>query len=516
MVAYFGGTPSPPYSDRMNKRNITLSLVVTVCLLRWLWNAGNDLSPEQAYLALSGYIPAIGVLEGPAGTPFLVAAGVKIFGTSALGATLFWGVLAVATSFALYYLLSPIVGTTAALLGAVLLNLFPVFNAAALAPSSALPLACAGTFFFAFVWRALHQPSVWLWISAGLSAGVGLFFSYAALLLFPALSLVVLSSHRWRRQWKSPGLLLATIPCLIVLVLLLLWNQRNDWVHFIGGTWQTATTLHSSNLLPAFLNAITAVTPVVLVALAIAVWSAASQVSVARKAKFLLLPAALFLTGALYAALQGASSAGTAGLLGAAFSLGLLAWITVLLPERSGRILLSTALLTAAAWTSLFFAKAPRPTAEVNTEVAGLIESLRRQMTENDSTPVFLIAQTPQLASALSLKLPDLSWVKPGHPPVYVVESPYAGSQFALWPRYDQFEEAPTSTRDEQDPFTEQDGANPFVGRNALYITTEGPGDLPQAITAAFVSHELLGSIRSPSGRLLNIYLCRDYETLPL
>ena len=500
----------------MNNRTLTLSLIFSVCLLRWLWSAGNDLSPEQAYLALSGYIPAIGVLEGPAGTPFLVASGVKIFGTSALGATLFWGLLAIAASFGLCYLLSPIVGSPAALLGAVLLNLLPVFNTAALVPSPALPLACAGIFFFAFAWRALNQSSLWHWISAGLSAGFGLFFSYAAFLLFPALLIVVLSSHRWRRKWRSPGLLLATTPSLLALALLLLWNQRNDWVHFIGGTWQTTTTLHGSNLPPAFLEAATSVTPVVLVALATALISAAWQVRVARKAKFLLLPTVLFLFAALFAALQGSSSPSTVGLLGTALSLGMLAWITVLLSERTGRILLSAALLTAAAWTSLFFAKAPQPATEVNGEVAGLVESLRRQFTEDDRMPVFLIAQTPHLASALSLKLTDLSWVKPGHPPVYVMESPYAGSQFALWPRYDQFEQAAATSGDDQDPFTEQDGANPFVGRNALYITTENPDGLPQTITAAFVSHEILGSIRSPGGQIFNLYLCRDYQTLPL
>lgn len=500
----------------MNNRTLILSLIVAVCLLRWLWNAHHDLSPEEAYLALSGHIPAIGVLEGPAGTPFLVASGVKIFGPSALGATLFWGLLAAATSFGLYYLLAPIVGTPAALIGAVFLNLLPVFNTAALVPSSGLPIACVGVFFFAFAWRALNQPSLWFWISAGLSAGVGLLFSYAALLLLPALLILLLTSHRWRRQWKSLGVMLAIIPSLIVLMLLLLWNQRNGWVHFIGGTWQTSSTLHIGNLLPALLNAATAVTPLIFVALVIAFLSSASQVSVTRKAKILLLPASLFLTASLYAALQGSIPSNTTGLLGAALSLGLLAWITVLLSEQAAKILLRVALLTAAVWTSLMFVKTPQRAAEVNAEVAGFVESLRRQMTEDDNSPVFLIAQTPQLASVLSMKLPDLSWVKPGHPPVYVVESPNAGSQFALWPRYDQFEEAPKTVSDNQDPFTEQDGANLFVGRNALYITIESPDNLPQAITAAFVSHELLGSIRSTSGQSFNIYLCRDYETLPL
>jgi hypothetical protein len=107
--------------------------------------------------------------------------------------------------------------------------------------------------------------------------------------------------------------------------------------------------------------------------------------------------------------------------------------------------------------------------------------------------------------------------VPAGHPPVYVVESPYADSQFALWPRYDQFVEAPKPTAEEaQDPFTEQDGTNPFLWRSALYITPQKPDNLPQAITAAFASHRLLAEITTPSGEILRVYLCSEYETLPL
>ena len=59
-------------------------------------------------------------------------------------------------------------------------------------------------------------------------------------------------------------------------------------------------------------------------------------------------------------------------------------------------------------------------------------------------------------------------------------------------------------------------GINPFILRSALYLTTERTEQLPQAITAAFAGHRLLAKIAAPSGESLFIYLCSEYETLPL
>ena len=130
---------------------------------------------------------------------------------------------------------------------------------------------------------------------------------------------------------------------------------------------------------------------------------------------------------------------------------------------------------------------------------------------------LFLIAENAPLAAALALALPDATPAAPGHPPVYTSESPAARSQFDLWPRYDQFVEAERiEVAPGIDPFTEQEGANPFVGRSALYITTQEPGDLPQAITAAFAGVQPLGEITAPDGRTLRVYLCSDYQTMPL
>jgi hypothetical protein len=159
----------------------------------------------------------------------------------------------------------------------------------------------------------------------------------------------------------------------------------------------------------------------------------------------------------------------------------------------------------------------PARQATITREVTEEIEKLRRTETADAGAPVFLIAQNATTASALALHLQDNSFVAPGHPPVYVVESPYADSQYALWPRYDQFVDAPRpAAHTAPDPFTEQDGANPFIGRSALYVTSQMPDQLPQAVTAAFAAHRLVAEITTPSGEVLRVYLCQNYETLPL
>ena len=60
--------------------------------------------------------------------------------------------------------------------------------------------------------------------------------------------------------------------------------------------------------------------------------------------------------------------------------------------------------------------------------------------------------------------------------------------------------------------FTEQKGINPFVGRNALFLGSE----LPQTIRGAFADVRSLRQIQLPNGGQLTVFLCLDYQTLPL
>lgn len=499
------------------------ALLLALTALRWAWLFGRDLSPAEAYMALCGYSPAVAYFDGPGGAPVAVAAGINLAGASGLGAALLWPLFAVAATVALFALVRPLAGNTAALTCAVLLNLLPAFNNAALTADCSLPLAACALGFAAFSWHALNKGSLLHWVGAGLCAAAGLFFDYLALLLPLALLVVLLASHRWRQNLRRVPFWLALIPTAVVLVLLLRWNAQHGWVHFIGGTWQTATAVRLANLPEALLDAMLAATPLVLLAL-IGGWiGAMSRIKEeVPTAKFVAIPATLAALFAVYTSLLG--DRGTApALLAVTLALPLVVWLPEIWWSKklrpltrlcSAKTFLIAAAASAALWTFLDLARTPRPPAAINHETVREIEAMRRSL--SGETPLFLIARDAPLASAIALHISDLSFVAPGHPPVYVVESPYANSQYALWPRYDQFTEKTAHPDAALDPFTEQDGANPFVGRSALYITPQKADELPQSMTAAFASHRQVAEITLPNGRPLRVYLFSDYQTLPL
>ena len=444
-----------------------------------------------------------------------MALGISVAGPGGFGATFFWPVLAVLASVFLYLLVARLTVSSEGLAVAVLLNLLPVFNQAALSATCAMPLATAALGASFCAWRALESPSVGWWLGAGLCAAFGLLFTYTAWFILPSLALVLLASHRWRPRLLAPSFWLAWIPPVTVYLLLLRWNEQNGWIHFIGGTWKTARSLDFAQLPGAFVASVSALTPFVFVALLFGAAFALGRIRVSPKIKFLFFPALAATLAAVYAALRGWSGQ-TPGLLAAALALPLIAWI----PERIGgtrtKIILSTLLLGAAVWTALTL---PRPQSKslFDSGVGRAIGDLRAENSNATMPLLFLIAENAPLAAALALALPDATPAAPGHPPIYTSESPAARSQFDLWPRYDQFVEAERiEVAPGIDPFTEQEGANPFVGRSALYITTQEPGDLPQAITAAFAGVQPLGEITAPDGRILRVYLCSDYQTMPL
>ena len=494
----------------MNTRVMALALLALLTVLRWIWLAPQEITPAGAYLALCGYTPSIAYFDGPGGTAVCAALGTRWAGASALGAALMWPVFAALATATMYFLVAGLAGVRAGWAAAVLLNLLPAFNTAATTPTCTMPLVMCALAFLACAWRALDTSSPAWWGAAGLCAAGGLLFDYLAWFFWPALLLVMLASHRWRPRLLEPGIWIAALPALGVITWLMLWNADHGWVHFIGGTWQTATSLDLRALPRGIYGAAIAASPLLLVAMAGGLYFALRDARVARRAKFLAIPATMAAALALYILLRGEPPQ-TAGLLAAALAIPLLAWLPAPGPW------LTVIFVSAALWTAGYLAMQPARQATITREVTEEIEKLRGMETADAGAPVFLIAQNAATASALALHLRDTSFVAPGHPPVYVVESPYADSQYALWPRYDQFVDAAhPAAHAAPDPFTEQDGANPFVGRSALYITPQMPDQLPQAVTAAFAAHRLLAEITTPSGEVLRVYLCQNYETLPL
>ena len=132
-----------------------------------------------------------------------------------------------------------------------------------------------------------------------------------------------------------------------------------------------------------------------------------------------------------------------------------------------------------------------------------------------------LIADARDRASEISFYLRDKRIEGPGHPPVYIPESQDMVNQFSFWPRYDEFVELkPGERRPEGEVYTEENGINLFIGRDALFVRDGKKQRVPHSIQAGFQSTEPVGTIQVwRHGKILRIwqvFLCRNYRTLPL
>lgn len=499
----------------MNHGRFLAIFLLATTGVRWWWNVPRPLSPNEAYLALCGSIPSIAYFDGPGGMPWLVSLGIAIAGPNGFGAALFWPILAALVSVALYLLTSSLAGKHEALTITVLLNLLPVFNQASLHPTTAMPLALAALGTSLGAWLALEKKHAAIWLASGFCAALGLLFCYPAWFFLPAITIALLASRRWRGQLATPAFWLAWIAPAMVFALLLRWNELHGWVHFIGGTWRTALTPRGSLALPTVLSAVEAVSPVVFFALC-ATWGATfNNIQASPKIRFLAIPAFTALLATAFTALHGVSL-NAVGLAALVLMLPLMAWLPPHIGKTPLRSALTIVIITAALWTAALL---PRPDSRafINSDVGRKIENLLAAHSHPAMPPLFLVAENAPTASALALALPRQTPAAPGHPPIYTLESADARSQFDLWPRYDQVVGTPQAPGDApMDPFTEQDGSNPFLGRSALYLTTEKPDELPQAVTAAFTDVEIIGEIPTPDDRVLRVYLCSDYQTMPL
>ena len=101
----------------------------------------------------------------------------------------------------------------------------------------------------------------------------------------------------------------------------------------------------------------------------------------------------------------------------------------------------------------------------------GALETMRNDLETKLGEKLFLIADARDRASEISFYLRDKRAEGPGHPPVYIPESQDMVNQFSFWPRYDEFVELkPGAPRPEGEVYTEENGINLFVGRDALFV----------------------------------------------
>src|SRR6266480_1476644 len=504
-------------AGRAAARNMSTTRAVWLFLaaltaIRFSLLATTDLSFDEAhYWMWSERLAPAYFSKGP-GIAFAIRASTAVFGATEFGVRFFSPVLAAATSLLLFYFARRLFGATAGLWAVIGLNATPIFNIGAVlmtidAPSIFFWMAAMFTF-----WLAVEKspsPS-WYWPATGLLIGLGFLCKYTNAFELISVLIVLALVPRLRREFKRPGVYLLIGMFVLCTIPPIVWNAQHAWITLAHlrsrGNLERGFGFHPAEVLSFLGQHFIVYSPLLFLALAWGVIASWRRISQQFKVLFLMwfgLPLFVFY---LLLSFNKSAAPNWDGL--AFFGFGLVAtyfwWerlqtsvllricasIAVLVGLIMSLVALDTDLLRVAGY------QLPRsdPSDRMRgwKSAAESLEKMRNDLETQSGEKLFLIADARDRASEIS-----------------------------FWPRYDQFVELKAGMqRPDGEVYTEENGINLFVGRDALFVRAGEKGRVPRNIQAAFQSTEPVGTIEvSRYGKVLRIwqvFLCRSYRTLPL
>ena len=515
--------------------------VAVLTAIRLSLLATTDLSFDEAhYWMWSERLAPAYFSKGP-GIAFVIRASTAVFGANEFGVRFFSPVLAAATSLFLFYFARRVFGAAAGLWAVIGLNATPIFNIGAVvmtidAPSIFFWMAAMFTF-----WLAVEKsPSFsWYWPLTGLLIGLGFLCKYTNAFELVSVLCVLALVPRLRREFKRPGVYLLIGMFLLCTLPPLVWNAQHAWITLAHlrsrGSLDRGFGFRPAEVLSFLGQHFIVYSPLLFLALAWGVIASWRRINQQFKILFLLwfgLPVFVFY---LLLSINKSAAPNWDGL--AFFGFGLVAvyfWWQRVQTSIFFRVSASIAVLVGLVMSvvalntdSLRVVGYQLARSDPSDRMRGwksateALEKMRNDLEAQLGEKLFLIADARDRASEISFYLRDKRAEGPGHPAAYIPESQDMVNQFSFWPRYDQFVElTPNMQRPDSEVYTEENGINLFVGRDALFIRAGEKGRVPRNIQAAFQSNELMGTIEvSRYGKVIRIwqvFLCRSYRTLPL
>src|SRR5256714_1878796 len=525
----------------MTTTRVVWLFVAALAGIRLSLLAATDLSFDEAhYWMWSERLATAYFSKGP-GIAFAIRESPVVFGANEFGVVFFCPLRAAETFLFFFYSARRLFNATAAMWAVIALNVTPIFNIGAFlmtidALSVFFWLAAMFTFWLA-VEKSPHFS--WYWPLTGLLIGIGFLSKYTNALELVSILLVLAFAPRLRQEFKLPGLYSLLVLFALCTVPPIVWNAQHAWITLVHlrsrGSLEHGFGFHPVEVLSFLGQHFLAYSPFLFLALAWGVIASWRRVNQQFKVLFLMwfgLPVFLFY---LLLSVNKAAAPNWDGL--AFLSFGLLAiyfwWerleasvmlrlgaaVAILVGLIMSVIALDTDVLRMAG----FQMERSDPSDRMRgwKSATSALEKIRNDLETKLGEKLFLIADARDRASEISFYLRDKRVEGPGHPPAYIPESQDMVNQFSFWPRYDEFVELkPGMPRPEGETYTEENGINPFVGRDALFIRAGEKEHVPHNIQASFQSTEPVGTIEvSRYGKVIRtwqVFLCRNYRTLPL
>lgn len=235
-------------SDAKHEWRLALLICAASGLVRLGIAALTPLFPDETYYWEWSRHLAPGYFDHPPVVAFLVAAGRALFGDTPLGVRFGSVVAGTIAGVFLCAAARRLRGGRAALAAAVVFAVMPLSAAGLVLATPDAPLFAA----VAAVWYALLQvleappntvASLRWWAVAGVALGLALASKYTGVLV-PLAVLVAFAAHpALRPRLREPGPYVAATLALLILMPVLAWNARHDWIslgfqlrHGFGGS----------------------------------------------------------------------------------------------------------------------------------------------------------------------------------------------------------------------------------------------------------------------------------------
>lgn len=470
-------------------------------LLRCVWLAFQGIAPQEAYYWMCADRLAPAFFDGPPGTALLVHGLGMLTGDSLGLIRLAWPILGFAAAWCAWLLARSLFDEAVAGWVVVALNAIPAFNEQSVTigpmmPSLVLILAAA------LIVAQSREDITINWYLAAVFLSLAALFRYEAVLF--SLGLCFYLRRSIFEKDRSTIIACATVVLLPLVFLCapLAWNASLGWVPIAGGTLQTLWHPRFSTWGPELAEFFRLFSFGMGMVIFVGFFWLIRASRKSDEYQFLLGFCAPGVIWAIYAFIIGGAIAPAASL---AF-IPILIFLSAQGIHRRFMPVVGTIVVCLALFSSAFMLRQSGVMRGMWAAIASEINTASREIPASEGGG-FLVAENADQASILAVYFKTRT--QTSYPPIFVTESPAISSQFGLWPSYADFID---SDKIADEYFTEQKGENPFIGRNALFLGSE----LPQTIKGAFAEIRPLRQIQLPNGTQLTVFLCLDYQTLPL
>ncbi|HEV8411137.1 MAG TPA: glycosyltransferase family 39 protein [Gemmatimonadaceae bacterium] len=216
-----------------------LYILAGTTLLRLLIGAIVPLFPDETYYWDWSRTLMAGYFDHPPMIAVLVRAGTVIFGNHAIGVRFFSILAGSGAIYAVALTSRELAGDGAAKLAVLLLCCMPLAAVGLILATPDAPMLCAASWALYAVVRAVHVPengdslpaTRW-WLIAGLAIGLAMASKYTSILIPASIALACILHPRLQNKFGEAGPYFAVIVASLVLLPVLIWNWRHDWVSF--------------------------------------------------------------------------------------------------------------------------------------------------------------------------------------------------------------------------------------------------------------------------------------------